>query len=49
LYLRTLSRFPSDRELAHWERALAAADSHGAWLEDLLWALLNSREFAFSH
>ena len=49
LYLRTLSRLPNARELTHWENTLSEVESKRAALEDLLWALLNSREFAFNH
>jgi hypothetical protein len=49
LYLRTLSRFPDEKELAHWERTLKEASDKREAVEDLLWALLNSREFAFNH
>jgi hypothetical protein len=49
LYLRTLSRSPDARELDHWTGLLDQAGSPRAALEDLLWALLNSREFAFNH
>jgi len=49
LYLRTLSRPPSETESVHWERAAAAAGSKIEFYEDLTWALINSREFAFNH
>jgi hypothetical protein len=49
LYLRTLSRFPAASERAHWERTLKAAAKRKETAEDLLWALLNAREFAFNH
>jgi hypothetical protein len=49
LYLQVLSRRPTSRERAHWRRTLATANSEKEALEDLLWALLNSREFAFNH
>jgi hypothetical protein len=49
LYLRTLSRFPSAQERAHWERTLKTAVQRRETAEDLLWALLNAREFAFNH
>jgi len=49
LYLSTLSRRPNARELTHWENLLAKDESKREVLEDLLWALLNSREFAFNH
>lgn len=49
LYLRTLCRPPVDEELSHWTRELkTAADPRDA-AEDLFWALLNSKEFAFNH
>ena len=49
LYLRAFGR-PADREeLAEWEPLLAGAGDRGEALGDLLWALLNSREFAFNH
>ena len=49
LYLRCLGRFPDDEERAQWEPLLARATDRGEALEDLLWAILNSREFAFNH
>jgi hypothetical protein len=48
LYLRALSRFPTPQERADWEKTLSGTDRREA-AEDLLWALLNSREFAFNH
>ena len=49
LYLRVVGRPPTNRELRHWEQCLSRAASKQDELEDLLWALLNSREFAFNH
>jgi len=49
LYLSTMSRLPDARELAYWENLLSKVGSKREVLEDLLWALLNSREFAFNH
>jgi hypothetical protein len=49
LYLRTLTRLPRADELVEWERLLDRAEDKTEILEDLLWALLNSREFAFNH
>jgi uncharacterized protein DUF1553/uncharacterized protein DUF1549 len=49
LYLRTVSRSPDAKELNQWEDMLSKASSKREVLEDLFWALLNSREFAFNH
>jgi hypothetical protein len=49
LYLTTLSRFPSPNESAFCQQALAQTGAKQNTLEDLLWALLNSREFAYNH
>jgi hypothetical protein len=49
LYLRTLSRLPEQREREHWGNVLAASKNRSESLEDLLWSLLNAREFAFNH
>ncbi len=48
LSLATLSRFPSDKELALMRQAFdeSGADHRGA-VEDILWALLNTREFVY--
>jgi hypothetical protein len=49
LYLTTLSRPPTAREMnkasAHVERAPTASKGHA----DLMWALINSSEFIFNH
>jgi hypothetical protein len=49
LYLRALTRRPEPRELAEWEPLLARASNRTEAVQDLLWTLLNSREFAFNH
>ncbi len=49
LYLRALSRPPIPAESEAWLQAFAEAGDRAALAEDLLWALLNSREFAFNH
>jgi len=49
LYLRTLVRKPLVEELNHWTSLVESADSRVEGLEDLLWTLLNSREFGFNH
>ena len=49
LYLRTICRLPTSEETAHWSAELSQAKSLKEGAEDLFWALLNSREFAFNH
>ena len=49
LYLRSLSRKPTEDETAALNEQLAAAGEAKAALEDVFWALLNSREFLFNH
>ncbi len=45
LYLRILSREPSDRELKLFTEYRAEVESRDAAFEDLLWSLVNSTEF----
>lgn len=49
MYLVTLSRPPRPDEVSRAKRWLADAGSLREGLQDLLWALLNSREFLFNH
>lgn len=49
LYLRCLSRKPTDEERKSIETQLAGDTNVQLALEDLFWALLNSREFLFNH
>jgi hypothetical protein len=49
LYLSTLSRFPGKAEMGEMIRYRAECESREAWLEDVLWSLLNMREFIFNH
>ncbi len=49
LYFRTLCRPPTAEEQSYWTAELEAASSLREASEDLFWALLNSREFAFNH
>jgi len=46
-FLRTLCRTPSPSELAAGLKALSSAKNRQEGLEDLLWALIASREFLF--
>lgn len=52
LFLATLSRFPDPDELPRfadaWRRS-EQTDGAGQAAEDILWALVNSAEFAFNH
>jgi hypothetical protein len=50
LYLRVFGRMPIDKEWTTIQQTLAnAADQRQAALEDVFWALLNSKEFYFNH
>jgi hypothetical protein len=49
LYLASLSRFPTPEESRTGIVALATAPDRQRAAEDLLWALLNSKEFLFNH
>ncbi len=49
LYLHTLSRPPTPAEASEWKSLMASTPKRTEALEDLLWALLNSREFVFNH
>lgn len=49
LYLVTFSRPPSDAEVADAVSHVETAESPRQGFEDILWALINSREFLFNH
>lgn len=52
LYLATLSRYPSDAERRAMLEPFAAAmsvEARRAAIEDVMWTLLNTKEFAFNH
>jgi hypothetical protein len=48
-YLRTLARRPTEAEAEAATRHLADASDGGKGLRDLLWALLNTKEFITNH
>jgi hypothetical protein len=47
LYLRTLSRLPSPTELAAAVKHLTSSPKRDEAVQDLMWALISSREFYF--
>jgi hypothetical protein len=52
LYLRTLTRRPTAKEVEKFDKILEEAkrpDERRKLLEDVFWALLNSDEFIFNH
>ena len=49
LYIRCLARNPSKEELDKILPTLAPGPNQAQALEDVFWALLNSREFLFNH
>ena len=49
LYLRTVSRPPNEMELADAMALIDNAAARQPAVEDLLWTLLNSKEFVFNH
>ncbi len=49
LYLRTVSRYPTPKERGRAETAIARSGDPRHGLEDLFWALLNSKEFLYNH
>ena len=52
LYLATLTREPTDMEMEKLLTAVPAGKDKNATreaLEDIFWALLNSKEFIFNH
>jgi hypothetical protein len=49
LYIRCMTRKPSREELAKLVPILSQSKDQAQALEDVFWALLNSREFLFNH
>ncbi|MBM3458584.1 MAG: DUF1553 domain-containing protein, partial [Armatimonadetes bacterium] len=49
LFLAALARFPSAREQTHLAKVWAEAGSRREATEDILWSLLNTKEFLYNH
>jgi hypothetical protein len=49
IYLRAYCRFPSGDETAFWLKVLSETSDPTEGLEDMVWAILNSREFVMNH
>ena len=49
IYLRTVSRFPTADEMAKAKEDLASAKDPVDGVRDVLWAMLNAREFLVNH
>ncbi|MFO0796946.1 MAG: DUF1549 and DUF1553 domain-containing protein [Gemmataceae bacterium] len=49
IYIRCVSRPPTPAEMAKLTAAVAASQNPQQALEDVFWAVLNSREFMFNH
>jgi hypothetical protein len=49
MYLRTLSRFPNDAEMSKTREYLSGAKDPMSGVRDVLWALLNTKEFIVNH
>ena len=49
IYIRCLTRKPTEKELTNLMELVAQEENKQQALEDVFWALLNSREFVFNH
>jgi hypothetical protein len=49
LFLATLSRKPTDEQWITIESTMAKADDKMSVMRDVLWALVNAKEFLFNH
>jgi hypothetical protein len=49
LYLRTVSRYPDPEEKAAALHTARKAQNRRQGMEDVFWALLNSKEFLYNH
>lgn len=49
LYVRCMSRYPTDEEMKELLASVGEAANPQQGLQDIFWAILNSREFVFNH
>ena len=49
LYIRCLSRKPQPEEMTRLMTTVTQSENPQAGLDDVFWAILNSREFLFNH
>jgi hypothetical protein len=49
IYMRCLSRKPTEEEKQTLVKAIAEAPNADQGIQDVFWAILNSREFIFNH
>jgi hypothetical protein len=49
IFLASLNRHPRPRESKAIEESLKTGDKREEVFQDLFWAILNSKEFAFNH
>ena len=47
IYLRTLSRPPSEEELFYFREYVSGVEDSKQAYEDVVWALVNSKQFLF--
>ena len=48
-YLKSVSRSPNDEEMARCEQHVSSSDNPVDAIKDILWALLNTKEFIVNH
>jgi hypothetical protein len=49
LYIRCLSRKPTPEEMQRLMTTVTQSENPQAGLDDVFWAIMNSREFLFNH